>query len=38
MMSMAGGWFFLTVIEAVVLGDRDFRLPGIGLYMSVAIQ
>jgi len=38
MMSMAGGWFFLTVNEAFTLGDRDFRLPGIGAYMSVAIE
>lgn len=38
MMSMAGGWFFLTVNEAFTLGDRDFRLPGIGSYMSVAIE
>ncbi|MGH7788973.1 MAG: ABC transporter permease subunit, partial [Candidatus Binatia bacterium] len=38
MMSMAGGWFFLTVAEAFTLGDHDFRLPGIGSYMSVAID
>jgi len=38
MMSMAGGWFFLTVNEAFTLGDRDFRLPGVGAYMSVAIE
>ena len=38
MMSMAGGWFFLTVTEAFTLGDRDFRLPGIGSYMAVAIE
>jgi len=37
MMSMAGGWFFLMVSEAFVLGNRDFRLPGIGSYMSVAV-
>lgn len=37
MMSMAGGWFFLTINEAFVLGTKDFRLPGIGSYMSVAI-
>ncbi len=37
MMSMAGGWFFLTINEAFVLGAHDFRLPGIGSYMSVAI-
>lgn len=36
MMSMAGGWFFLMINEAFVLGDKDFRLPGIGSYMSVA--
>jgi len=36
MMSMAGGWFFLTVTEAFQLGDKDFRLPGLGSYMSVA--
>ena len=38
MMSMAGGWFFLMVSESFVLGDKDFRLPGIGSYMSVAIH
>src|SRR5213594_2741241 len=38
MLSMAGGWFFLMVNEAFRLGDRDFRLPGIGSYMSVAVQ
>ncbi|HSB64342.1 MAG TPA: ABC transporter permease subunit [Thermoanaerobaculia bacterium] len=38
MMSMAGGWFFLTVNEAFTLGDRDFRLPGIGSFMAVAIE
>jgi NitT/TauT family transport system permease protein len=38
MMSMAGGWFFLTVTEAFTLGDHDFRVPGIGSYMSVAID
>lgn len=38
MMSMAGGWFFLTVCEAFVLRGKDFRLPGIGSYMSVAIE
>jgi NitT/TauT family transport system permease protein len=37
MMSMAGGWFFLMVSEAFVLGDKDFRLPGLGSYMSLAV-
>jgi NitT/TauT family transport system permease protein len=38
MMSMAGGWFFLTVNEAFTLGNRDFRLPGVGSYMNEAIN
>ena len=37
MMSMAGGWFFLMINEAFVLGPHDFRLPGLGSYMSVAV-
>ncbi|HEX7489486.1 MAG TPA: ABC transporter permease subunit, partial [Anaeromyxobacteraceae bacterium] len=35
MMSMAGGWFFLMISETFILGDKDFRLPGLGSYMSV---
>ncbi|HUK13247.1 MAG TPA: ABC transporter permease subunit [Thermoanaerobaculaceae bacterium] len=38
MMSMAGGWFFLTVNEAFTLGNHDYRLPGIGSYMNEAIN
>ena len=38
MMSMAGGWFFLTISEAFRLGTHDFRLPGVGAYMSEAID
>lgn len=34
MMSMAGGWFFLTTCEAFTLGNKDFRLPGLGSYIS----
>ena len=36
MLSVAGGWFFLMTIESFTLGDRNFRLPGIGSYMAVA--
>jgi NitT/TauT family transport system permease protein len=36
MVSMAGGWFFLSITESFKLGDQDFRVPGIGSYMSVA--
>jgi NitT/TauT family transport system permease protein len=38
LLSMAGGWFFLILCEAFTLGDREYRLPGIGAYMHVAIQ
>ena len=38
MMSMAGGWFFLMICEAFQLGNRDFRLPGLGAYMSKAVD
>src|SRR3989442_4028010 len=38
MLSMAGGWFCLMVNEAFRLGDRDYRLPGVGSYMSVALD
>jgi NitT/TauT family transport system permease protein len=41
MMSMAGGWFFLTACEDFNLKGSDFkadfRLPGIGSYMQEAI-
>ena len=37
MMSMAGGWFVLNISESFKLQDRDFRLPGIGSYMSEAV-
>jgi NitT/TauT family transport system permease protein len=38
MLSMAGGWFYLMVMESFTLGDKDFRLPGIGSYMAVAYE
>ncbi|HWQ08842.1 MAG TPA: ABC transporter permease subunit [Holophaga sp.] len=39
MVSVANGWFFLMASEAFNLGrDKDFRLPGLGAYMSVATE
>ena len=38
MVSVANGWFFLMAAEAFKLGNRDFRLPGLGAYMSVAVD
>jgi NitT/TauT family transport system permease protein len=37
LMSMAGGWFFLVICEAFRLGEQEYRLPGVGAYMAVAI-
>jgi NitT/TauT family transport system permease protein len=35
-MSWAGGWFFLMAAEIFTLGNRDFRLPGLGAYLQTA--
>jgi NitT/TauT family transport system permease protein len=35
-MSWAGGWFFLMAAEIFTVGNKDFRLPGLGAYLSVA--
>ncbi len=34
--SVAGGWFFLITCEMFPLGDRYFRLPGLGSYLQTA--
>jgi NitT/TauT family transport system permease protein len=36
MMSWAGGWFFLMAAETFTVGQRDFRLPGLGSYLQAA--
>ncbi len=36
MMSLAGGWFFLMAAEIFTVGNRDFRLPGLGSYLQEA--
>ena len=38
MMSWAGGWFFLMAAESFTLGERDFRLPGLGSYLHAAAE
>jgi NitT/TauT family transport system permease protein len=35
-MSVAGGWFFLIAIESLTLGDKNFRLPGLGAFLGTA--
>ena len=38
MMSMGGGWFFLTAAEAITVSGRQYTLPGMGSYIGVAIK
>ncbi len=38
MVSVANGWFFLMASEAFRQGSQDFRLPGVGAYMAVAVD
>jgi len=38
MISMSGGWFFVVASEAVSVGNNTWTLPGIGSYVSVALQ
>jgi NitT/TauT family transport system permease protein len=33
---VASGWFFLMACEMFVLGNHDFRLPGLGSYLQTA--
>src|SRR6185437_1184350 len=37
MMSMSGGWFFVTVSEAISVGNTTVTLPGVGSYIALAI-
>jgi len=37
MMSMSGGWFFVTLSEAISVGHTSVSLPGIGSYIATAI-
>jgi NitT/TauT family transport system permease protein len=38
MMSMSGGWFFVVASEAISVGNKTVVLPGIGSWLSVAIE
>src|ERR1700756_5556307 len=37
MMSMSGGWFFVTISEAISVGITNIALPGIGSWIAVPI-
>lgn len=38
MMSMSAGWFFVVASEAFSVANQNIMLPGIGSYISVAVQ
>ena len=38
MMSMSGGWFMLVAAEAFTVGNTHVTLPGIGSFISIAIE
>jgi len=38
MLSMSGGWFFVVASEAITLGDANWKLPGIGSFVALALE
>jgi NitT/TauT family transport system permease protein len=38
MMSMSGAWFFVVAAEAISVGKTSITLPGVGSYVSLAIE
>ena len=38
MMSVSGGWFFVVASEAITVAGHTILLPGVGSYISVAIE
>ena len=38
MLSMSAGWFFVVASEAITVNKQQILLPGIGSYISLAIQ
>jgi len=38
MISMSAGWFFVVASEAISVSNQEILLPGIGSYISLAIQ
>lgn len=38
MVSMSAGWFFVVASEAISVSNQEILLPGIGSYITIAIQ
>ncbi len=37
-MSLAGGWFFLIILESFSLKDKEFTVPGLGSFLAKAAK
>ena len=37
-LSISSSWFFIVVSEAISVGTNTYTLPGLGVYISVALQ
>jgi NitT/TauT family transport system permease protein len=38
MMSFGSGWFFLAASEAITVLNQNYKLPGLGSFMAVAVE
>lgn len=38
MVSMSSSWFFVVLSETIIVAHQDIRLPGVGSYISLAIE
>ena len=38
MVSMSASWFFVVLSETIIISHQNIRLPGIGSYISLAIE
>lgn len=38
MISMSASWFFVVLSEAIAVAHQNIRLPGVGSYISIAIE
>lgn len=37
-LSVSSGWFFIVASEAISVGDKIYNLPGLGVYIAIALK
>lgn len=37
-LSVSSSWFFIVVSEAISVGDKIYNLPGLGVYIAIALK